>query len=521
MPERRACIVMLLLALAWGSLLAVAIQQPGYTDAYYYFNAGQRLVDGDGLTDPYLWTYLNAPDELPGPSHTYWMPLESLMAAGSMALFGAHFGAAQVPSVLSFAGLVLIGYWLGARIGGTQRHAWLAGLLVLFSGFYTPFWTTTDTFALYGVVAALALIAMGRAREAGDERAYWFSGACVALAHLTRADGLLLLGVLILVAWWPGRAGAVRTATIGMIGAVLAYTAVMSPWFIRNWRETGALLPAGGMDTIWLRGYDELVNYPPGTSLADFFDWGLGNIIGSRLEALANNLGTFVAVETWIVLGPFALGGMWIRRRDPLVSGALWYAIGLHLVMTVVFAFPGYRGGLFHSSAALLPFWAVTGVIGLDATLHWAARRRRWHLQQAQGIFSVALIVLALVLSVWILESRRNAWNSAGIFYETLADDLPPDALVMCNDPPALYYHSGLGGVVVPNAPPELVPVIARQYGVTHLLLDTNHTAPFAALFRGDETRDFLRTLKVYGVDTAGRSDDRRLFEIVLQEHGP
>ncbi len=511
---RRVYVVVFGVALLWAGLLAVLIEQPGYTDAYYYFNAGQRLAQGDGLTDTYLWVYFNAPESLPGPSHVYWMPLASMVSAASMAVFGAHFGAAQVPSVLSFAGLVLVAFWLGAYVGGSRRHAWLAALLVMFSGFFTPFWTTTDTFALYGLVGALALIAIGHGRSADDWRWYAAGGVCAGLAHLARADGLLLVGILLIVAWMPGQAFSRKHGIRGMFAGVLAYLFVMLPWFARNMSEIGTPLPIGGTDTIWMRSYNELVNYPPGVEMSHFWSWGLGHILQSRLEALANNLGTFIAVETWIVLGPFALAGLWMQRRNPVIAAAGWYALALHAVMTLLFAFPGYRGGLFHSSAALLPFWAVTGVIGLDAGVLWFARRRKLRRQQAQTVFSTALIVLAVLLSAGLLIARLPRWNDAGAFYSTLEADLPEDAVVMINDPAALYYHTGLGGVVVPNADPDVVPEIAQQYSVTHLLLDRNRTAPFAGLFAGDDAYPFLRLIRVYDVETG----DRRLYEIVLQE---
>jgi len=100
-PSGRTYAGIFTLALAAGLLLAALLRQPGYMDAYYYHNAAERLVSGEGLTDPYLWHYLNAPDRLPAPSHTYWMPLQSLLAAGAMALGGVTFRAAQAPSVLA------------------------------------------------------------------------------------------------------------------------------------------------------------------------------------------------------------------------------------------------------------------------------------------------------------------------------------------------------------------------------------------------------------------------------------
>jgi len=518
---RRAYGLLGVLAVAWGTLLALLLEQPGYTDAYYYFNAAQRLAEGHGLSDPYLWTYFNAPDRLPGPSHTYWMPLQSVIAAASMALGGATFRAAQVPSVLCYAGLVLIAFRLGERLGAGRRNAWMAALLVMFSGFYIPYWVTTDTFALFGLVGALALLALGRAAEGQHLCWYAVGGALSGLAHLARADGVLLVLVLVAVAFWRPRPGrwmdGLRAAGVGL----LAYGIVMLPWFARNLDVLGTPLPLGGADTIWMRSYDELVRYPPGASAGDFLAWGIGPILRSRLEALANNLGTFVAVETWVILGPFALLGWWRRRSLAPVRAFALYAVALHLVMTFVFAFPGYRGGLFHSSAALLPFWAALSVVGLDESIAWAARRRRWRSAEASAVFNGAAVILALALTLSALSAKLDGWNDNARFYRRIARDLPAGAVLMVNDPAALYYHTGLSGVVVPDSDPDVVPEIAARYGVTHLLLDANCTAPFSGLFVGDDARPFLRLVQHYGTDTPERDNDRLLFEIVRGEAAP
>src|ERR1700687_2675003 len=91
----RARLLFALLALVVGTALAAAIHHPGYTDAYYYFNAGQRLVEGKGLTDAALWTYIGSPATLPAPSHLYWMPMASLVAAVGMACGGPCFTVAR------------------------------------------------------------------------------------------------------------------------------------------------------------------------------------------------------------------------------------------------------------------------------------------------------------------------------------------------------------------------------------------------------------------------------------------
>ncbi len=518
---RRGYLILGALALGWATLLALLLEQPGYTDAYYYFNAAKRLVEGHGLSDPYLWTYYNAPEVLPGPSHTYWMPLASLVVAAGMAVGGATFRAAQVPSVLCYVGLVFIAFRLSERLGAGRRGAWMAALLVMFSGFYVPFWVTTGTFALYGVIGALALLALGRAAEGRQLRWYAISGTLGGLAHLTRADGALLVLVLVVVAFWRSGVsdwrGGLRAAGAGL----LVYGLVMAPWFVRNLDVLGTPLPLGGADTIWMRSYDELVRYPPGASARDFLSWGLGPILRSRLNVLANNLGTFVAVETWVVLGPFALLGWWHRRSLALMQGFAVYAAALHFVMTFVFAFPGYRGGLFHSSAALLPFWAALSVVGLDEGIAWATRRRRWRPGEAAVVFHSAAVVLALALTLNALGAKLNGWNDKGLFYRQIADDLPPGAVIMCNDPAALYYHTGLGGVVVPDSDPAVVPEIAARYGVTHLVLDVNRTAPFSGLFAGEDARPYLRLIRHYGATTPQQDDDRLVFEIVTGGTAP
>src|SRR5437763_13431747 len=67
------------------------ISQPGYTDAYYYFGGARELALGQGLREPYLWNYLAPlaaldPRAPLWPSHLYWMPLVSIVAAPFMAV---------------------------------------------------------------------------------------------------------------------------------------------------------------------------------------------------------------------------------------------------------------------------------------------------------------------------------------------------------------------------------------------------------------------------------------------------
>ncbi len=463
------------------------VAAPNYTDAYYHLNAANRVVSGQGLTDAYLWTYIGAPEELPAPSHLYWMPLTLLAAALGMGLLNApgDYAAAQWPFALLYAGTVYAGFWLGGRIGGARRHAWTAGLLTLFSGYYARFWGTIDTFAPYALAGVWGLICMGAAGDHSTKRRYVFwtlAGALAGLAHLTRADGLLLLLVGWAVIFWPWKAApeTLKTRVVSAGLMTLAYLLVMLPWFARNLAAVGSPLPVGGAQAIWFTEYNDLFNYPPDANPAAFFADGLATFFRTRAEALlggagllSGNLGTFIAVEGLVVMTPLMLFGLWRRRRDPFLRGFWLYALGLHLVMTLVFPYPGYRGGLFHSAAALVPWWAALGVAGLDDAVEWVARRRRrWKAGQAKWVFSAALVGAALYLSLTVGLANRALPHGTPALYARLREMLPPDARVMINDPAQLYYFTGLGGVVLPNEAPEVILDIARRYGVGYLLLE-------------------------------------------------
>jgi 4-amino-4-deoxy-L-arabinose transferase-like glycosyltransferase len=465
-----------------GALLITrcTVAQPSYTDSFYYFNAANRLVSGHGLTDAYLWNYFNAPNSLPAASHRYWMPLASLCAALGMWLLSApgNFAAAQIPFALMYAALVYIGFWLGERLGGTRRHAWVAGLLTLFSGFFVRFWGETSTFAPYGLAGALCLLFLTSSFFASEmwqnSRLQMFrfllAGICAGFGHLARADGILLLLVGFVVILWSARHDKqpLRHTLRMAAGLTIGYLLVMTPWFVRNLNEIGAPLPAGGLQGIWFREYNDIFSYPPDASPQTFFANGIGILFESRWTALQWNFARFIAEQGMLVLAPLLLIGLWRRWRELLA--VTLYALGLFIVMTFVFPFPGMRGGLFHSAAALVPWWAALAVMGLDDAVDWIARQRKhWNAPTAKRIFSGGLVLIAIVLSLMV---AKPATTETPAMYLELQQILPPNARVMVNDPAALYYFTGFGGVVLPNEAPNVIPEIAQRYHVNYLLLE-------------------------------------------------
>ena len=85
---------------------------------------------------------------------------------------------------------------------------------------------------------------------------------------------------------------------------------------------------------------------------------------------------------------------------------------------------------------------------------------------------------------------------------------IEPGERVLVGTGVAVAIPAGHIGLVHPRSG------LAARYGVTHLLLDENRTAPFDRLYRGEESRPYLVPLG----DLAG---GLRLFAIDLAEREP
>ncbi len=513
-------IVALLMAWAMAGLFA---NGPGYTDSFYHLNAAKSLHAGDGFADHYLWTYVDAPESLPAPSHRYWMPLTSVLAAIGMALLAApdSFGAAQLLFVLAAGGAGVVAYFLALMLGGERRQAWVAGLLTVMGGFFAPRWGAIDTFAPYALIGSLCLLLIGMSAKSKGNRFLYaaLSGLFAGLCHLTRPDGVLMLFTALLVSFcrpaMPSRMGWNRGVCMAVI--LMCYLLTMFPWFLRNLNATGAVLPEGGLRAIWFREYDDLFNYPNDASPRSFFADGLETLARTRAIGIANGIGTFVAVEGMIALAPFMLIGLWRRRRDPLLGGFWFCAIAIHLLMCLVFPLPGYRGGLFHAVSALFPFWMVLGVLGLDDVINCIAKRREsWNRGYTKPLYSMTVLIVGASLSLLIADRAGiDQEPSLPAAYAAIHSVLPDAARVMINDPARLYYQLGMTGVSLPNESIDLAFEIAAKYDVGYILMENvtddgfARAAPRKLQFDLDDPPGFLRQIPLENLP------DARLYEFL------
>ncbi len=485
----RQYLLLALLGLAVVSIVAAFQPSPGYMDADYYYSGGLQLVDGHGFTEPYLWNYLDDPAGLPHPSHGYWMPLASLLAAAGAALFGpASWFAARTGFLLVAALIPPLTAALAWSF--TTRHdlALTSGLLAVFPVFYLAFLPVTDTFGLYMLFGGLFFLVLNRKSSALNPL---LLGLLAGLMHLTRADGPLWLLIAFLAVLFilpkPSRGRLLFTFSFLLL-TLAGYLLVMVPWFIRNYAAFGSFLAPGGSKMLWLTSYDQLFSYPASQlTFAAWWQSGIAAISKARFWALGINLERTLAEQGEIFLLPLIGLGFWHLRKDRRVqlAGLAWL---LTLVaMTIVFPFAGARGGFFHSAAALQPVWWALAPLGIDRVIAWGSRKRGWNAAQAGTVFRSGLVALAALLTVVIIYGRvvggggGSAWGQENTSYSQISTSLREqgmtgEAIVMVANPPGFYLASGNPAIAVPDGDVDTLLTVARRYGAEYVILEEGST---------------------------------------------
>lgn len=501
---KRAYLFIWLASLLLLVLAALGIESPGYMDADYYFATGQQVAQGQGFTQSFLWHYLDDPSSLPHASHGYWMPLTTLVAALPMWLLKVNdFRVAQIPFVLLTSLLPVAAVYLADRFHGQRRWAIMSGLLALFSGFYFIFFLTTDNFTLYVWIGGLVLWLAARLGDKAPPWKWALLGGLIGLAHMTRADGILLLIGAFWAAWRANRPP--MWAAFGLVLAGLAI--VELPWWLRNIDLYQSLFSPSNGRVLWLTNYNELFTYPAEQLTPEhWLQSGIPAILQSRLEALWLNLQHALAEPGMVFLWPFVLVAMRKYRLHRWVQISTAYFITMFLVMTIVFPYAGGRGGVFHSSAALLPLVWVLAPMGLARTIGWAAEKRSWRTSQAQAVFQSACVSMMALLTLGLYLSQAvdtggsgSDWDISDGLYrrvgEVLEENDLDDVRVAVNNPPGFWLATGLEAVVIPNGDEAALRDVVRQFDVDIVVLDRNVPSGLEDLMDNPEQLDWLEVI--------------------------
>ena len=462
---------------------AIAIGYSPYTDPAYYAMVAEQLATGHGFSAPVLWSFLEvggglpADPMLPVPSNGHWMPLTSIVAAAGMAILGPDLRAGQVPIIALGVALVPFTYLVAMELYQSRRVALLSGVLAIFAGPLLIMYPTIDNFAVFGAAGAVAIWAALRAVRPGRASAWLvISGAAVGLATLARVDGLLL-AVAPLTAWlvdrglgpWTG-GGARRLGWLALVLSAVAAVAVMAPWLARNLAIFGSAFPSAGGHTLWIASYNQQFSISADVSPAAYLDWGVANIIGSKLFAWWE-IGWRTVVLLGGIFGFFFCAGLWRERRRGEVAPFVVYWVVMFAAMGLVFTFHAPHGAYYHSAAAWLPFAFPMAVAAAGPVLTalgraWAFLRR----PQTHRFVEVAALVGAIVLSLVGSASLYRLWETSHrrdlAAAQYLTDAGLTDATLLYGDPASLWHLTGNPGVA---APFDLYPVIeevVRAYEV-------------------------------------------------------
>ncbi len=507
---------------------ALPLERAGYMDASYTQHVGGNLARGRGFTQDIVWNYLDGQKTIPQPSNLYWLPLPSLLAGISMTLFGISYRAAQLPFLLLSILPPLFAFYLARRMYARDDYAWMAGLLTAFSGFYTIYWVSPDNFTPFAVTADFALLFLALGVAQRDWKKFFIAGIFVGLSQLSRADALLLVLVAPILYFLNRQ----RIPSFPLLPSLLALTSgfalVLFPWLLRNYFAVGSLFAPGGTRTLFLLNYDEFFSYDVSRlTLERYLDWGIGNILASKFDALGFVLLVLVFGVWQIFLAPFAALGFWKMRARVEMQAALMYLVLLVLAMAFVFTFPATHGSMLHSAIALVAFGAVAVPPGLDAAITWFGKlRRRWNIALAQRVFRIGAVALAIFFSVYLyaqgvwlapgVNATTPLWNQRDIEYAAIDRELdargvPNDSPIITVDPPSFINQTERRSIYLPTESVDAIFDAARQFDARYLVLQFDKPATLRALYEGRATIQGLAPI-VTTQDALGRNVT--LFEI-------
>lgn len=480
------------------SLVAVFQGTPGYMDAEYYTATALQIAGGKGFQEPFIWNYLNQPEGIPAPSHLYWMPLASLLAAlGKFIGWGGDFLRMRLPFVLMAALLAPAAVSLAKTWLDKKRYAWLGGTLAVFTGLYWVYLTLPETFGVYMLAGAgmIGLVGGTSWLRIGKNQAFFLGilvGLLSGLMHLSRADGILWLGGSLV--WVGFQFLAVRKIAknpnrfrivIVICAFLLGYLLIMTPWYVRNLNLFGSLMPPGNSRVLWLTDYNQTYNYD--LSALTFANWigsGAADILLARWQALKQNLANLLVVQGGIVYLPLTILAIWRHRRDDRIRFLIFMWLLILLLMTLAFPYAGARGGYLHSGAAIqLYLWALVPV-GLEIMVNWGGRKRGWNPGRAYPVFALGLTVIAITLSAFFFSTRvigssltQPVWDRGERTYQAVGGALnhigiSADEIAAVNNPPAWYLATGRSSIVIPNGGVAELLAAARRYNASYLILE-------------------------------------------------
>jgi hypothetical protein len=173
--------------------------------------------------------------------------------------------------------------------------------------------------------------------------------------------------------------------------------------------------------------------------------------------------------------------------------------------MSFVFPFAGFRGGFFHSGAALMPLvWALIP-IGLDRLSDWTVGKFKWEKRKIGKFFLILVVVYAVFFSGLNVVGKiygedidlAPAWSLEIREYQELEDYLQeigvkPDDIIMVRNPPGYALVGNKPAVVTPEGGLDTLLAVAQRYQVSFILLSVHHSEGLDDLYNNPQDGESL-----------------------------
>jgi len=449
---------------------AMIVDQPGYTDAYYYHDVARRLAAGQGLTADFVWNPLEAPPGalLPVPSHRFWMPLATALQALGILLFPFldSFRASQALTIGVAAFIPAAGYASARSLGAGERVALVTAALAGLGGVFAPGWVSLDAFAPAAVLGTVFFIAYGRAAR-GDARAGAIAGALVGLLFLARAEAAIFGIVLLALVASP------RTRRAGLAATAVALSIGLG-WLARD-LALGPSPDIIGRSVLLVR-YDQFfaMAAPGWSGVIE----ALPDVVAAKAVALGTNAGTFI-FAFFVLLLPGMIAAVRARRRDPAVQAFVVALALIYLFQSIVVTLHSVRGSYLHSLAAFLPFGIALGVTGTAELLGLRSWDRR-----AIGAIATVGVAGAAIFSGYAVAQWDSAFN-APFRARVAALERIPDGPFLAVDAAAWRWIAGRTVVVTPSEGIAAAACYVQSAGIRSIVLEPVHFVAYDDLYRG------------------------------------
>jgi hypothetical protein len=494
----RTVLALYALAFVVRILLIAGFPDPAYPDSFYYVDVARALARGEGFHVDVIWIFaevggrLPADPVLPIASNAHWMPLASLIQVPFIWVLGPTAVASALPFAITGATAAPLAWAIARDAKATPAVALGAGILTAIPGLSLVYMVQPDNFSLYQPLVAGALWMTARGLR-GSARSFLLAGLLAGVATLSRNDGVLVLGVIVVAYGWdrwrywrairPGQAGWTerpiqRPLSIAALGgAVALFLVAVGPWYLRQLTTFGSISPTAGR-SLFIRDIGEWNSITAPGTLDYFLGQGVGSLLSSRIGGLIAAAMIFSVLVGALVLIPFLLVGAWSRRRSVDFGPFFLYAAALFAFSAIVSAVHVPGGTFIHSAVALAPHGYILALEGIAVAVAWIAQRRPiWRVPTATRLFTTAAIVFTIGAAAFGALSVHGTWDGRRDRMVAVANALeaagvPAEARLMSIDAAGYRYHAGRAGVVLVDDPIDTIHEVARAYDIDWLVLE-------------------------------------------------